>query len=48
MSDTSNASKSLATEAGLFHQIVLFSASGLAISMAFIFVGDFRIQYPWF
>jgi len=48
MSDTSNAGKSLPTEAGLFNQIALFSASGLAISMAFIFVGDFQILYPWF
>ena len=32
----------------LFHQIALFSASGLAMSMAFIFVGDLRILYPWF
>jgi hypothetical protein len=48
MSDTSNASNSLSTEAGLFKQIVMFSASGLAISMAFIFVGDFQILYPWF
>ncbi len=42
MSDTSNATK------GLFNQIVLFSASGLAMSMALIFVCDFRILYPWF
>jgi hypothetical protein len=48
MSDTSNATKSLSTEAGFFHQIALFSASGLAISMAFIFVGDFQVLYPWF
>jgi hypothetical protein len=48
MSDTSNASKSLSTEAGLFHQIVMFSASGLSISMAFIFVGDFQVLSPWF
>ena len=35
-------------EAGLFHQIALFSASGLVMSMAFIFVGGVRILYPWF
>jgi hypothetical protein len=34
--------------AGVFNQIVLFSASGLAMSMAFVFVGDVRILYPWF
>jgi hypothetical protein len=48
MSDTSNASKSRSIEDGLFHQIALFSACGLGISMAFIFVGDFQILYPWF
>ena len=35
-------------EFGIFNQIALFSASGLAMSMAFIFVGDLRILYPWF
>jgi hypothetical protein len=35
-------------EAGLFNQIALFSASGLAMSMAFVFVGGVRILYPWF
>ena len=48
MSDMSDASKSLSFEAGLFNQIALFSASGLAMSMAFIFVGGVRILYPWF
>jgi hypothetical protein len=49
MSNTPNANKSSSSiEGGLFHQIVLFSASGLAMSMAFIFVGDLRILYPWF
>jgi hypothetical protein len=49
MPDTSNADKgSSSIEGGLFNQIVLFSASGLAMSMAFIFVGDVRILYPWF
>ena len=28
--------------------LVLFSASGLAMSMALVFVGDVRILYPWF
>ncbi len=45
----SNAGKSHSSiEAGLFNQIALFSASGLTISMAFIFVGGVRILYPWF
>jgi hypothetical protein len=49
MPDTSNANKgSSSIERGLFNQIVLFSASGLSMSMAFIFVGDLRILYPWF
>ena len=45
----SNAGKSLSSkEAGFFNQIALFSASGLTMSMAFIFVGGLRILYPWF
>jgi len=49
MSNVSNAGNRLSSaEAGLFNQIVLFSASGLAMSIAFIFVGDLRILYPWF
>jgi hypothetical protein len=49
MPDTSSANKgSSSIEGGLFNQIALFSASGLAMSMAFIFVGDLRILYPWF
>jgi hypothetical protein len=49
VSNTSNASKgSSSMGAGVFNQIVLFSASGLAMSMAFVFVGDVRILYPWF
>ncbi|HSZ97457.1 MAG TPA: hypothetical protein VK767_14165 [Bradyrhizobium sp.] len=49
MPDTSNATKGLSSiEGGLFNQIALFSVSGLAMSMAFIFVGDLRILYPWF
>ena len=45
---TSNRNNSSSIEAGLFNQIALFSASGLAMSMALIFVGDVRILYPWF
>jgi hypothetical protein len=49
MSNMSNAGKSLSSiEAGLFNQIALFSASGLAMSMAFVFVGGVRILHPWF
>jgi hypothetical protein len=49
MLNTSNARNgSASSEAGLFHQIALFSASGLAMSMAFVFVGGVRILYPWF
>ena len=49
MPDTSNATQGLSSiEGGHFNQIALFSASGLAMSMAFIFVGDLRILYPWF
>ena len=48
MLDTSNTGKSHASsEAGLFKQIIMFSASGLAVSMAFIFVGDLQILAPW-
>jgi hypothetical protein len=36
------------TEIGLFNQIALFSASGLGMSMAFVFVGGVRVLYPWF
>ena len=44
-----NASDSRSSiEAGLFNQIALFSASGLAMSMALVFVGGVRILYPWF
>jgi hypothetical protein len=49
MLNTSNVSKGRTSiEAGLFNQIALFSASGLAMSMAFVFVGGIRILYPWF
>jgi hypothetical protein len=49
MSNVSNKGDRLSSiEAGLFNQIVLFSASGLAMSMAFVFVGGVRILYPWF
>jgi hypothetical protein len=47
MPEMSDASLS-SIEAGLFNQIVLFSTSGLAVSMASIFVGGVRILYPWF
>jgi hypothetical protein len=47
MPATSNKSGS-SNEAGLFHQIALFSASGFAMSMACIFVGGVRVLYPWF
>jgi hypothetical protein len=45
MPTTNNSSSS---DAGLFHQIALFSASGFAMSMACIFVGGVRVLYPWF
>jgi hypothetical protein len=49
VSNTSNVSKGRSSmEAGTFNQIVLFSAGGLAMSMAFVFVGGVRILYPWF
>jgi hypothetical protein len=49
MLNVSNASNSRSSiEAGLFNQIALFSASGLAMSMAFVFGGGVRILYPWF
>jgi hypothetical protein len=45
----SNKDNSLSsTEASLFNQIALFSASGLAMSMALVFVGGVRVLYPWF
>jgi hypothetical protein len=48
MLDTSIVGKSLSsTESGLFKQIVMFSASGLAVSMAFVFMGDLQILAPW-
>jgi hypothetical protein len=46
VSNESNSRSSI--ETGLFNQIALFSASGLAMSMAFVFVGGVRILYPWF
>lgn len=36
------------SEIGLFQHIALFSAGGLTMSMAFIFVGGLQIIYPWF
>jgi hypothetical protein len=47
MLTTSNKTSS-SIEAGLFRHIALFSGSGLAMSMAFVFIGDVRILYPWF
>jgi hypothetical protein len=44
MPETSNAVRGI----GLFNQIAMFSASGFAVSMAFVFVGGLRILYPWF
>ena len=44
----SNAGKSLSKEASFFNQIALFSAGGLTMSMALIFVGGLTILYPWF
>jgi hypothetical protein len=35
-------------EASLFNQIAMFSAGGLAMSMAFVVVGGLRILHPWF
>jgi len=35
-------------EAGLFHQIAMFSAGGLVMSMTLVIVGGLRILYPWF
>jgi hypothetical protein len=34
-------------EAGLFQQIAMFSAGGLAMSMTLVVVGGLRILYPW-
>jgi hypothetical protein len=49
MPGTSNANDSRSVrEIGLFRQIAMFSASGFAMSMAFVLVGDLRIIYPWF
>ena len=49
MLTASNRNNSLSSmEASLFNQIALFSASGLAMSMAFVFVGGVRVLYPWF
>jgi hypothetical protein len=45
---TSNARDSRSSEIGLFNQIAIFSISGLAMSMALVFVGGLRIVYPWF
>jgi hypothetical protein len=34
-------------EDGFLNQIALFSASGLTMSMAFVFVGGLQILYPF-
>ena len=33
-------------EGGLFKQIAMFSAAGLSMSLALVFVGGLRIVYP--
>lgn len=35
-------------DAGLLHQIALFSVSGLAMSMMFVAVGGMQFLNPWF
>jgi hypothetical protein len=45
---TSNAGNSRALDSGLFNQIAMFSASGLAMSTALIAVGGLQFLYPWF
>jgi hypothetical protein len=47
MSSMSLANRFSSNEAGLFQQIALFSASGLAMSMALVFAGGLTILYPW-
>ena len=47
MPNTSNANDGRSSEIGLFRQIAMFSAGGLAMSMALIFVGGVRVLYPW-
>jgi hypothetical protein len=34
-------------ELSLFNQIAMFSAAGLSMSLALVFVGGLRIMYPW-
>ena len=49
MLTTSNTGIRLSSiEAGLFNQIAMFSASGLVMSMALVFVGGVQTLYPWF
>lgn len=48
MPETSKTSNSRSSEVGLFNQIAMFSAGGLAISMALVLVDGFPILYPWF
>lgn len=35
-------------DSGLFNQIAMFSASGLALSTMLIAVGGVQFLYPWF
>ncbi len=37
----------MSTKTGLFNQIALFSASGLAMSMTLVVVGGLQILYPF-
>jgi hypothetical protein len=34
-------------ERSLFNQIAMFSAAGLSMSLALVFVGGLRVVYPW-
>ena len=34
-------------EAGLFHQVAMFSAGGFVMSMTLVIAGGLRIMYPW-
>lgn len=47
MSDMSIATGRLSSDAGPFHQIALFSVSGLAMSMTLFVVGGLQILYPF-
>lgn len=48
MSDISIAAGRVSSkDAGPFHQIALFSVSGLAMSMTLVVVGGLQILYPF-